>query len=233
MRTPKAFISVVVMSLVAATVIATPARGQSFSSILDKLNQQKGSQKAINTKIGNVRDDTAVKQKEVNYWMRYARTELKAQTASIIKRIDDLNAEYRRAEAARQSYNNRCSGKRLSRAGKVRCDGEYEQVMAWQRRGAAKSTRLEKDRRDFRNRKADIQKRVLKLTSKIDENENRLRNLTAQLKNVSRTIQQLEAKVKRICESGQNTCEEIHHCASMTWDGARPNLPLAAVTRCK
>lgn len=233
MRTPKAFVSVVVMSLVAAAVITTPSHGQSASSIFDQLNKYKGDERAIETKISGTEEDTAVKQKQIRYWKRFARTELKAQAAPIQKRIDEYNAEVRRGEAARHSYNNRCAGKSLSRAGKARCDGEYDQLISWKRRLAAKEKRLAKDKRDLREKGANIHKKVEQLTSKIARNESRSRNLKSQLESVSRTIRQLEAKAKRICESRQNICEIIHHCASMNWDGTRPNLPLGEVTRCR
>ena len=233
MRTPKTFIFVVVMSVIAVAVIATPSHGQSASSMLDQLDKLKGSEKAHVTEIGDLQRDTAAKQKQVNFWEQYARNELKAQAAPIQKRIDSYNADVQRGEAARHAYNGRCAGVRLSRAGKARCDGEYDQLISWKGRLAATEKRLEKDKRELRKRGADIHKKVQQLTSVVNKNQARMNNLRTQLKNVKRTIRQLEVKVRRMCETGQNTCEIIHHCASRNWDGARPNLPLAAVTRCK
>jgi predicted nucleic acid-binding Zn-ribbon protein len=219
---------VVVFALDGATL--APADAQELSAANIKTAQTglagaRAEEAAAVKEISLVEESAAPKTKEQKLWNGEIE-KLRPQYTAYDNAVTPHNADAAKQRAAVDKHNAGCRGT-LPKPAYDRCKGEEGPLKAWGDRVHASKVGLDRRLADLNKRRDPILARAKALEAELAPLRARYNAAKIKLDQARQRVAKLEAWLQQARERCKNAkdLEALHHCNSVTWDGANPNLP--------
>ena len=210
-----------------SAVAAESPLGSQVKSLVEEVNLSNAKATALVQEMNGISSQNKELKREYDIYRDQIENRIRPAAIRLNAEIGTFKADSQRHEAAVQRHNSGCPATTTSEAVHARCNGEAQQLNQW--RGS-----LQARKSSFQNRAVAIKRdearylpRLNQLAEQSKRNEAQWRQKHEEWEQLTQHLKTAAAKLVEACNTAeqQHDLEALHHCHSVNWDGANPDLP--------